>query len=689
MSGSADGPRNRLRNFFERLRGRSELPAARHHERRSLPRPGQQGNHVTNSVAIDGTNPLIALATRAAIGGWDTVQLHEEAHLAIAKGIEPEAFASAIHALDAGTLPTAVRTAVRHVLLSIGLISENAGLWRARFGTSSLAGLASAVSHAPPGLRLAMADHCFEFGNALYEAQLLPEAEQALQHGCDLYRALAATRRGTHEYRADLAACLNNLANTLSRLNRVAEAEALYRESLVERRLLAQGGTLADRSALATSLNNLGTSLSRQGRLREAEEFLAEALASYRLLADDDPDMQPDVAMALFNLGQNLSEQRRYQEAEPHLREVAEMERRQVSALANITRRGDSDGDEQLLRNYVGTLLALGMVILKQRRYAEAEAIARHAISLQPSSPRAWEGLAHALREQRRFSESEVAFRRIASLYAALSSVERSGMKTDIAVSRYNLGVILADQGRYHEAEPLYREAIATFRQLAEKSPDAFLPQLADAYNNLGNTLHSQHRFDEAEAAFRASLSMYQSRERLAPAAYQPDVAMILLGLGIVLADQGRFQEAEEAYGDAEESGRRLTAVEPATYHPLLAAILNNHGAMLLSQRRWRESEEFLREALALRRELVEAQPAIFSPVLGSTLMNLGNLRRDLARFSEAARNYAEAEQIYRQLVARARHLPARPGKDIAESRVPTPSPARSGAGRADIARVC
>lgn len=602
-------------------------------------------------------NPLVALATRAVFAEWDDERFHMEVHRAGAGGLTPEDLASAVEVLQHGGLKGTVRNALHRMLLSILLVSEDATLWRERFGVVSLVGLTLAVRGVSPDGRPAQANHCFHFGNALYNAGLLDEAEQALRLGVDLYRTLQVVRPEIYEYRAGFADCLNNLANTLSALNREVEAGALHLEALAVQRILARSGAPTDRSSLAASLNNLGTSLSRQGHFREAEAHLAETLALYRSLATDDAGFESDVVMALTNLGQNLCEQRRFGDAETFLREAARMGRGLTLVPADDAVLRDSDHTEQstAAHDYAQVLAALGTAILEQGRFHEAEDMFRDAVALQPNLMPGWGSLGAALFKQRRYRESETAMRRALDLHERLGNIERGSREDQVAAIHDNLGLVLYEQSRHLEAEQEHRGAIAIYRRLNKRSSEAFLAGLADALHNLANPLLAQRRFGDAESALREGLGIYQHFAKQTPHVYAPDVAIMHLSLGNVLAAEGRVQEGEETYREAEGLARQLVAEQSDIYRPLLAMVLNNLGAMLIGQRRWPESERLLEEAAELRRVLAADRPESYLPLLGTTLTNLGNLRRDLARFGQAARDLEEAERIYRGLVTRDR----------------------------------
>ena len=97
----------------------------------------------------------------------------------------------------------------------------------------------------------------------------------------------------------------------------------------------------------------------------------------------------------------------------------------------------------------------------------------------------------------------------------------------DVAITHYNLGVLLKDQGRYDEAVKEWRDTIRA-------DPDD-----AAAHYNLGVLLKDRGRYDEAEKEYRDAIRA------------DPDLAAAHSNLGSLLNDLERYDEAEEEYRDA------------------------------------------------------------------------------------------------------------------------------------------
>jgi predicted O-linked N-acetylglucosamine transferase (SPINDLY family) len=160
----------------------------------------------------------------------------------------------------------------------------------------------------------------------------------------------------------------------------------------------------------------------------------------------------------------------------------------------------------------------LGITLLGQGRFAEAEAACRVAIAIDPADATAHNALGIALVRQGRVTDAIISFQQAVAA------------RPDLAEAHSNLGYAQQMLGHYADAEAACRQAI-TLR-----------PDHADAYNNLGNALKAQERLDDAVAAYRHAIAL------------KPDLAEAHHNLPLVLTELGRADEAIDAY-------RRATAV--------------------------------------------------------------------------------------------------------------------------------
>ena len=228
-----------------------------------------------------------------------------------------------------------------------------------------------------------------------------------------------------------------------------------------------------------------------------------------------------------------------------------------------------------------------GLIMLfNQKRYVEAERLARLMTDNFPRFGFGWKILGAVLKVQGRSTEALAPMRKAVALWPR------------DAESHNNLGNAFHDIGQLDEAEASYRRALKID------------PDCADAHNNLGATFKSLGRFSEAEASYRQALKI------------NPEFSESYSNLGAILKAQGRLDEAEASY-------RRAIQINPA-----IAEAHNNLGNILQERCLLDEAEASLRQALQIKPDYAEAHS------------NLGATLKDLGRLDEAEVSYRRALEI-------------------------------------------
>lgn len=246
--------------------------------------------------------------------------------------------------------------------------------------------------------------------------------------------ALRVVRAGSRQP-LDVATALNNLAITLSTLERYDEAEPLYQESLEIHRN-AEG---EDHPGYLQSLNNLGMFYYRRGRYDEAELRLREAYEGSRTALGDE---HPETANYLNNLAQVFRDTDRLVDAEAAWGRVLAID---SAALGP---------DHRILADRLNNL---GAVLVLEGKYTAAE---RHFL------------------EARR-------------IYVANLGEDHFL----VATSNNLLGDCLAKEGRFEEAEPL---AVQGYETIAAAFPPehrrtrAALQHVIDMYDAWGRTADAE-----------------------------------------------------------------------------------------------------------------------------------------------------------------------------------------------------
>ncbi len=329
---------------------------------------------------------------------------------------------------------------------------------------------------------------------------------------------------------------------------------------------------LARRPDEVAFLDALGKVLERQGVSR-----LAEAIGCFRAARAKHPGLGLALGRALIHAGEAMKGGSRFLLNGQTLEQAGQAAAEGEAILRDLVRLEPKNPE---------MLIALGDALSLQRKNAEAEAVYRKAIAIQPDDAIAYFRLGSLLdrSDRGRLAEAEAVYRKAIAI------------RPDDARAYISLGNALNYQGKHAEAEAVYRKAIA------------LQPNNARAYISLGSALNYQGKHAEAEAVYRKAIALQPNN---AEAAYE--------GLDRVLKVQGKPPEAEAVY-------RKAIALEPkkaGTYIRL--------GITLSNQGKYAEEEAVYRKAIAL-----EPKKAGTYISLGNTLSNQGKSTEAEATFRKA-----------------------------------------------------
>jgi tetratricopeptide (TPR) repeat protein len=163
----------------------------------------------------------------------------------------------------------------------------------------------------------------------------------------------------------------------------------------------------------------------------------------------------------------------------------------------------------------------LARVLYHQKRYAEAEPLAKWALETRDSDKKSSSDavfqclftLASIQTAQDHFAEAEPLLKRALSI----QEQELTGSHVNTLMTLDRLALVLRSQGKFHEAEPLYLRAIAIHER---KTPDENL-ELADTVEQYAILLRRMNRKDDAEKwqsralAIRDTAATNAARSRL------------------------------------------------------------------------------------------------------------------------------------------------------------------------------
>ena len=162
----------------------------------------------------------------------------------------------------------------------------------------------------------------------------------------------------------------------------------------------------------------------------------------------------------------------------------------------------------QLRSNYAGALYNLGLVMLRQKDFANAQAQFNLLLQTHQQNPTIWNGLGVANVNLGRVDEAISNYRHALEL------------DPNYADAFANLGAALLARGKYDEAIEMCEKALR------------LRPDLAETHLNLGAALLAQGKYDEA-------IEMCEKALRL-----RPDLAETHAGLGVALWNRGRADES-------------------------------------------------------------------------------------------------------------------------------------------------
>jgi Flp pilus assembly protein TadD len=254
-----------------------------------------------------------------------------------------------------------------------------------------------------------------------------------------------------------------------------------------------------------------------------------EAIAAYRKSVA----AKPDVFESNLNLGLELAKSGQAG-AEPFLRaatqlkptsHVAEGKERAWLSLAHVLE--TPNPDEAIAAYHQAAALqpkdpeprlAAGLLLEKQRRFADAEQEYKAALAIDPASADAATGLANLYMSGRRLPEAAAALEKVvadrpadASAHLQLGRVLAAEGKNDEAVQQLEAAARLspADSSLARELADLYattgknEQAAAAYRTLVAAHPDQ-----ADLHRELGESLLREKKFVEAQQEFLAAVKL-------------------------------------------------------------------------------------------------------------------------------------------------------------------------------------
>ena len=311
------------------------------------------------------------------------------------------------------------------------------------------------------------------------------------------------------------------------RHHRVAEQDSSFPPELVqaetdiEKKDYASAEPLLKKVVEATPANyqawfDLGFVLNALGNTQDA-------ISAYRKSVD----AKPDVFESNLNLGLMLAkngdaEAEKYLRAATTLKPTANIDEGHARAWLSLAHLLETSKPDEAIKAYkqasalqpkdVEPHLSAGLLLEKQKRFADAEGQYRQALAIDPNSADALTGLANIYMQGNRYADAAEVLYKLVALHPNDSA------------AHMQLGRVLAASGKEEEAEGELQTAL-------KLSPNdvALKRELADVYTN-------EKKYPQAEAQYKALLQS------------NPNDAETHYGLGTVLLKEKKFPDAQQEF---------------------------------------------------------------------------------------------------------------------------------------------
>lgn len=272
------------------------------------------------------------------------------------------------------------------------------------------------------------------------------------------------------------------------------------------------------------------------------------------------------------------------------------------------------------------TMNELGIVLVQQGKFQQAEPLLREALALQGEHDHLQQAntlynLAELLYLRKEYPEAEQAF------LQALNIRERVlGARHPLTVrSRLKLGTVYYGIGWQERAEALF----TTVLNLATEIYGNHHPLVAEATANLGAVLIAQNRLDEAIATYRQAIQSYKTMM----GQEHPTLALLWGNVGLILHRTGNLLEAVEALQRSIEIDRRYYGDN----HHAIATHLMTLGNIVRDRNRYAEAVEYHQQAFTIRCQ-----------VFGENHLDTANAATTLARSLLLCGQLQEARILYK-----------------------------------------
>ena len=463
-----------------------------------------------------------------------------------------------------------------------------------------------------------MAKNYLNFGCVRDRENKIKEAEAAYRESLVIQRKLS--RMNEEAWLQDLSLPYHNLGALYYRTNRLKEAEPMYLEAIRTRKKLIEKKGESYLSLLAMSQMNLGALYVRTERLEEAEKIYREALEiREKITVQSDERSMLQLADVYGNLGNVCSRQNRLEEAEEMFVKALDIQKNMLNKIqeAEFAEMMKAEAEKAELEK-AGT---------ENTEIKGAEAEESETMQSETASQELSKG------QQIRAEINEQLSRQKQEQYKELQK------KT--AMNSNTLGVLYLKKKRPEDAEERYLTAMKLYEELAKDKPEEFEPPLSMVYYNLGNIYRSLKQVEDAAEYLDKAYEMCSSHKDTAPMCKQlydamsearkaamkkqAEIVQLLEKKGKEEQDKGQAAEAVKYYQQAAALYREMEGVE---YQSKAALLYTELGLLHWDLEQLKEAEMCYQMALLVYRKLAEADESHL-PDVAVACYNLGLFYQD------------------------------------------------------------
>lgn len=279
-------------------------------------------------------------------------------------------------------------------------------------------------------------------------------------------------------------------------------------------------------------------------------------------------------------------------------------------------------------REVAETMNELGMVLIQQGKFQQAEQLLREALTLQKGEHHDLQqanilhNLGQLLYLRKEYHEAEQTFLQVLSIREKVLGLENPLT----LLSRMGLGTVYHGTEQHDRAESVLADVLRVATELYGNHH----PLVAETTANLGAVLIAQNRLDEAIATYRHAIQSYKTMM----GQDHPNIALLWGNIGTALHRIGSLAAAEEALRHAIDIDRR----HYGDNHHAVATHLMGLGNILRDKKQYAEAVDHHQQAFDIRCQ-----------VFGSSHLNTANAATALARSLFLSGELQKARSLYEQ----------------------------------------